>query len=167
MYLKCGIPVIINEIGEMSAYVRKYQLGVVAEKREDINPGNLSHSPDVYRSNCLSFYKEHLDFTKFSKYLLDSIEAGAFRAEGQIEKNDGSAAEIESYVNQMIALYNKGFELGNSREYAIGQCFYDVRLAIDAGRRGLRTFVKRMIGYESKDKERVFSEMLAKYFDGL
>jgi ubiquinone/menaquinone biosynthesis C-methylase UbiE len=63
-YLQHGLPILINDIGEMSRYVDQYQLGAVVNKFEDI-PDLLKNFTDKAlsrcRENCYSFFENRLD----------------------------------------------------------------------------------------------------------
>jgi hypothetical protein len=56
-----GLPVLINELGEISSHVREKGLGAVTGDVLEI-PGILYHfNPESMRGRCLAFFAEHLD----------------------------------------------------------------------------------------------------------
>jgi glycosyltransferase involved in cell wall biosynthesis/cytochrome c-type biogenesis protein CcmH/NrfG/ubiquinone/menaquinone biosynthesis C-methylase UbiE len=75
-YLQCGLPVLINRIGEMSDHVVEKRLGAVSDSFSDI-PGILSSltSDDLssFRGNCIDFFSSRLDLDATIKPLLNVI----------------------------------------------------------------------------------------------
>jgi hypothetical protein len=60
-YMQYGLPVLINELGEISSHVREKGLGAVTRDVSEI-PGILYHfDPESMRGRCLAFFAEHLD----------------------------------------------------------------------------------------------------------
>ena len=60
-YMQYGLPVLINELGEISSHVREKGLGAVTGDVLEI-PGILYHfDPESMRGPCLAFFAEHLD----------------------------------------------------------------------------------------------------------
>ena len=63
-FLRHGIPIVINEIGEMSDYVRKFKLGRVVSKDENANPCFSDNEIAEMSENCINFYNERLNLEK-------------------------------------------------------------------------------------------------------
>ena len=60
-YMQYGLPVLINELGEISSHVREKGLGAVIRDVSEI-PGILRRfDSGSMRSRCLAFFAEHLD----------------------------------------------------------------------------------------------------------
>ena len=60
-YMQYGLPVLINELGEISSHVREKGLGAVIRDISEI-PGILRRfDSGSMRSRCLAFFAEHLD----------------------------------------------------------------------------------------------------------
>jgi tetratricopeptide (TPR) repeat protein/glycosyltransferase involved in cell wall biosynthesis len=82
-YLQYGLPVIINEIGEMSEYVRINGLGTVADTGRCFSPQIIENELESMRGNCHNFYRRHLDLDHKVLLLLkkiDSLTSGPPRA---------------------------------------------------------------------------------------
>jgi hypothetical protein len=73
LYLQHGLPVLINEIGEMSDYVRQYQLGFVIDQMADIGRLLKDFCGADWQRNCHEFFQEKLDLNVTSKPLLAAI----------------------------------------------------------------------------------------------
>jgi hypothetical protein len=73
-YLQHGIPVMVNEIGEMAAHVRNHALGIVVESPKDIPEKLVRFAPEASRENCYTFFSEKLDLDKTITPLLKEIE---------------------------------------------------------------------------------------------
>lgn len=72
-YLRYGIPVITNEIGEMASDIRKYQLGVVVDKANMIP--NILNEFDYrcFSNNCSSYFINNLDFDIYGQKLYEKL----------------------------------------------------------------------------------------------
>jgi glycosyltransferase involved in cell wall biosynthesis len=70
-FIQHGVPVIVNEIGVMADYVRKYKLGLVINNslRPNFNDQDLL----LWQNNCFEFSKQKLDLTLHMKVLLKYI----------------------------------------------------------------------------------------------
>jgi glycosyltransferase involved in cell wall biosynthesis len=73
-YLQHGIPVLVNEIGEMADYVRDHALGIVVESPKDIPEKLARFDPETCRENCYTFFAEKLDLDETITPLLKEIE---------------------------------------------------------------------------------------------
>lgn len=76
-YLQHGLPLLTNELGEMSGYVRAEGLGIIVENIADsaFALRNLSSSALAgMRRNCLQFFDRHLDLNETAKPLLEVIK---------------------------------------------------------------------------------------------
>ena len=77
-YLQHGLPILINEIGEMSEYVRKYNLGKVID--DFAHTGSILNSLNrnelhTLQENCQNFFENHLDLERSIVPLLSVIES--------------------------------------------------------------------------------------------
>ena len=72
-YLQHGLPVMTNEIGILSEYVKEYHLGVVVKKPIDIPLSLCNFDPTNLRGNCVDFFDEHLSLDKLILPLLGKI----------------------------------------------------------------------------------------------
>jgi glycosyltransferase involved in cell wall biosynthesis len=77
-YLQHGVPVVVNDIGEMSEHVDECQLGIHVHSLEEL-PARLSAANrtviDGWRENCYRFFEKELDLDKRIGPLLDAIKA--------------------------------------------------------------------------------------------
>lgn len=75
--LQHGLPIVVNAIGEMSEYVKQFQLGCVVETMADL-PGQLQlmgrQSTSDYRQQCYQFFTDTLDLNITSQPLLALIK---------------------------------------------------------------------------------------------
>lgn len=111
MYLKYGLPVMINEIGEMSDYVRKYTCGMVVGDSKDINPAQIKNLSEISK-NCTSFYKNKLDFSLYKNNFLKVIESAISGNDVNLPKLIDITSQSDyhpsvSMVNELKSLYHK------------------------------------------------------------
>jgi len=73
-YLQHGLPVIVNQIGEMSDYVNKYSIGFTINDINEIS-GILNNYKGIrfYREKCYSFFKAKLDLNITVNELLKKL----------------------------------------------------------------------------------------------
>ena len=74
-YLQFGVPVLVNEIGEMADHVRTHGLGAVIDRVESI-PGELAGRGDkdeAQSARCHEFFSKHLDAERTTAPLLARI----------------------------------------------------------------------------------------------
>lgn len=75
-YLQNGIPVIVNELGQMSTYVRNCRLGGVVESAADIPATLAALGPrEDYADRCRSFFESRLDLNLFASRLESVVSA--------------------------------------------------------------------------------------------
>lgn len=73
-YLQHGLPVLINELGEISDFVKSLRLGFVVEKPTDI-PAVLSNfDRNHYSERCIEFFLKRLDLNLFSNKIIELIK---------------------------------------------------------------------------------------------
>jgi glycosyltransferase involved in cell wall biosynthesis len=60
-YLQHGVPVLVNEIGELSDCVRHHELGVVIDDSHPIQLSNINGSLKRWRQNCYNFFNSRLN----------------------------------------------------------------------------------------------------------
>lgn len=75
LYLQHGIPVLVNEIGEMSDYVRQCKLGFVIQEVSDIECLLKNYRMGDWQQNCHEFFQEKLDLDVTGKPLLAAINS--------------------------------------------------------------------------------------------
>ena len=74
-YLQHGLPVMINEIGEMSNHVRNAGLGVVVDTSKKIDISFSDEDLSMWRKNCFSFFEEKLDLNHTIIPLVKTIKS--------------------------------------------------------------------------------------------
>jgi len=72
-YLQHGVPVMTNEIGILSEYVKRHQLGVVVNTPIDIALSLSNFDPTNLRKNCVKFFDKHLSLDRMISPLLGEI----------------------------------------------------------------------------------------------
>jgi len=100
-YLQYGVPVMTNEIGEMSKIVRDHKLGcVVPNSREIANTLNaLDHKTLFqYSHNAITFFEKSLDLNLTIQPLLDLVH--------ELVQKDSYVLEQSSFNNKTIATEN-------------------------------------------------------------
>jgi glycosyltransferase involved in cell wall biosynthesis len=73
-YLQHGLPIIINEIGQLSDYVRKYGLGLVVDDNGNFSTPLTDGQLLKFRLNCLEFFEKRLDLNHTIVPLLKIIQ---------------------------------------------------------------------------------------------
>jgi hypothetical protein len=107
-YLKYGIPIIVNEIGEMSEYVKEYKLGLVVKDPDEINPAVFDTlNIQTIRTNCSNFFSNKLDFSLYYPSLLSIINS--------VSSHQGMTVPLSSVDNVLSqkALFNQVLSLLN------------------------------------------------------
>lgn len=124
MYLKGGIPVMINEVGEMSDLVRKYKLGLVVNSKSEINPAFLNNMDIAELKNRIkNVYLEYFDFNRYANKILNVVEnsmankdhnpsQSIFNADYMQDINVGQINQLIYWFNcaynrSLIHIYNK------------------------------------------------------------
>ena len=75
-YLQHGLPIMINEIGEMADHVRRHNLGLVIREPGEIASNLAELDPEPSIDRCLKFFEEHLDAALY----IDQLAAKIARA---------------------------------------------------------------------------------------
>lgn len=74
-YMKYGLPVLVNNIINISDEITRNRLGFVALEHNQINPEFIDVSElNNYSNNCLRFYLEKIDFNIYKKSLLEVVK---------------------------------------------------------------------------------------------
>lgn len=73
--LQYGVPVALNQIGELTKLITAYQAGVVVDTKSDSPFKCLEQLADTSKLtvNCHQLFSEHLDLRKFSDKILETI----------------------------------------------------------------------------------------------
>lgn len=135
---KYGVPVILNNIGQMSDYVREYGLGVVIDTPSDINSSLLDkYDYSQLSKNCTIFFKNKLDFNIYSDTLLriidDIIKKRPIRGEDVADINKiNSFIYPISLVNQIIDNYNRANQMYSNKIHIFD---YDITYPLDSMRK--------------------------------
>lgn len=75
-YLQHGVPVIVNDLGEMSEHVDAYQLGIHVHTLDELPARLRAAGRDTlggWRENCYGFFERNLDLNTRIAPLLDAI----------------------------------------------------------------------------------------------
>ena len=73
-YLKYGLPVITNDIGEISSSIQKYQLGTIIDTRTFFIPDFSVDTIRFWKKNCVHFFNSKLDLNKTIHPLLHYLK---------------------------------------------------------------------------------------------
>ncbi|NDJ10849.1 MAG: hypothetical protein EBY17_06605 [Acidobacteriia bacterium] len=73
-YLQHGLPVLVNDVGEISDLVRRHNVGYVITNVRDIAPLLHAFSRDEYSRRCVEFFSSHLDLNGFAPALLSAVQ---------------------------------------------------------------------------------------------
>ncbi|MGA9407350.1 MAG: hypothetical protein WBW71_09490 [Bacteroidota bacterium] len=168
MYLKAGLPVIINEIGEMSNLVRQNDLGIVVQKMSQTNPSFLeSMNIADLRDRCKKVYLRHFDFNRYSKGLLEivkqSFETGTKR-ERNISVDPTSPLQRLSYINQLSYWFNQARDARTSKNYLLGQNIVSPNLLVWWLYKKVKAMAKKILRYEPRHFVLQFNDNLIGFY---
>ncbi len=153
-YLKYGLPVITNEIGQMSDYIRQYKLGQVVRDVNEINPEPVLNIPNC-SENCIRFFKEKLDFRLKSDQLLKLIDDAIHRKIDyeQIQKlnEDLNYPFSKSQIEQTKYYFNLAKDFEKSRYYRLGRRIYHPHFLFSESKKNLKVLVKKLINKKDKN----------------
>ncbi|WP_254966834.1 hypothetical protein [Cyanobium sp. CH-040] len=81
-YLRAGLPVILNRVGQYSRLIRTYEAGIISP-RPSLLPCILNRITDhelaIMSKNALRLYQKKINIERHKKHLLKAIQAGALR----------------------------------------------------------------------------------------
>jgi GT2 family glycosyltransferase/Flp pilus assembly protein TadD len=99
-FLQNGVPVIVNEIGIMADYVKKYKLGLVIS---DCIKANFSENDLLlWKKNCLKFSKEKLDLNHYMQPVLTNIAMQLnLKTSEQIIRPSLKSVEVSTNKNKL------------------------------------------------------------------
>jgi hypothetical protein len=122
-YLQYGVPVITNEIGVFSDFVRKYKLGIVVNSVIEIDPSNIERL-DNCRENCFQFFQNKLDFRLKSNQFLSLINDcinNKISVDIIKEYNkDQNIVFSESHIEEIKNYFNLARKIKKSNYYSLG-----------------------------------------------
>lgn len=147
-YLRFGVPVITNEIGQLSDCIRKYKLGQVVTYVNEINPEEIEKIQNC-RENCIEYFKGNLDFNLKSSQLLELISDSI---NGEIDNNkissfnnDSSFSYSKSHIEQIQYYFNLARDLENSKYYRLGYSLYNPKLIFNKSMKLIKSIVRKTI----------------------
>lgn len=79
-YLQHGVPVLINDVGEISELIKAEGVGIVIDDFHQIPMLLQGFSLEEYREKCFDFFDKHLSLEKKSANLLTVIENACARS---------------------------------------------------------------------------------------
>ncbi len=120
-YLQHGLPLLINEIGEMSRYVESYGLGISLKSGDGINPGALCEAPFAYKERCYGFFENKLDLNKTIHPFLDKMNSllrkwqsdSSYGKAGQVSSADVLSISTEKSLEFLNLLVKQELQDGN------------------------------------------------------
>lgn len=147
-YLKFGVPVITNEIGQLSDCIRKYKLGQAVTYVNEINPAEIEKIQNC-RENCIEYFKGNLDFNLKSSQLLelisDSINGKIDNNKINSFNNDSSFSYSKSHIEQIKYYFNLARDLENSKYYHLGYSLYNPKLIFNKSMKLIKSIVRKTI----------------------
>jgi len=99
-YLKYGLPVITNNIGEMSFFIQKKKLGIVIDVNKPLEVSNYTDSLISLKNNCIHFFHDHLDLNKTIQPLLKFLHRN--------NRNKLDYNEIDEILGKSELEFHKG-----------------------------------------------------------
>ncbi len=78
-YLQHGLPVLTNELGEISELVRRNRLGFVVRDVNDIRHVLTDYDRERYSGRCLDFFSKNLDLNLLAERILSTIDQSITR----------------------------------------------------------------------------------------
>ena len=100
-YLKYGLPVITNDIGEMSACIKKYELGTVVDVRKPLLPCYSAEKIISWKKNCIQFFNTQLDLNISIKPFIQKL------------KNITSNHDKKNEINTILYQAKQALQQGN------------------------------------------------------
>jgi hypothetical protein len=144
-YLKYGVPVITNEIGQLSDIIRDNNLGLVVSSVDKINLAEIDNIKDC-RRNCMEYFEKHLSFNLKANQLLELISNSILRYnidEKITSFNDSLDYDYSlSRLKQIEYYFNLAKYYENSKYYQLGYLLCNPYLLTK--RREFVKFVKSM-----------------------
>jgi len=132
-YLKFGVPVITNEIGQISDMIRDNECGLVVNNVSEIYPSEIEKISNC-RSNCSELFKKHFDFNKKSIQLLelfsDSIENDVDIDKIKEFNRDSEFQYSQSHIGQIEYYFNLARSIKKSKYYRLGFSLLNLHLFI-------------------------------------
>jgi len=126
-YLRFGVPVITNEIGQMSDMIRNKKLGQVITNVSEINPAEIEKIQNA-RENCAEYFKEKFDFNRKANQLLelvsDSIKENIDSNKIMDFNNDSEFHYSLSHTKQIEYYFNLARDIKKSKYYRLGHILY-------------------------------------------
>ncbi len=130
-YLRFGVPVITNEIGQMSDIIRDNKLGQIVTNAGEINLTEIEKIQNC-RENCAEYFKEKFDFNRKANQLLEIISDSI---EGNIDSNKIVAFNNDlqfnyslSHTKQIKYYFNLARDIKKSKYYRLGHILYKPHL---------------------------------------
>jgi glycosyltransferase involved in cell wall biosynthesis len=145
-YLSYGVPVITNEIGQISDYVRDYQAGQVVKDISEMDPEIVYNLPNV-KANCICLFKEKLDFGIQSQNFLKLVnQAITGCLDDQKIKSFNRHIDMtvsRSQIEQTKRYYNLSRDIYYSKYYRLGNYIYHPGECLSQAKKNLKKYLKK------------------------
>ena len=148
-YLKFGVPVITNEIGQISDMIRNNNCGLVVKNVSEIYPSEIEKIPNC-RSNCSALFKKYFDFNKKRSQLLElfsDAQANEIETNKIKEFNrDFGFRYSQSHIRQIENYFNLARSIKKSKYYLLGFSLLNPHLFVWNGKlvRFIRAKVRQL-----------------------
>ncbi|KPA09281.1 family 2 glycosyl transferase [Candidatus Magnetomorum sp. HK-1] len=108
VYLKYGLPVITNDIGEMSSYISKYKLGIVIDTKKPLLINFSSENIIFWKKKCVQFFNDQLDLNKTIRIFFKSLKRAYI---DKLKKNEIDSIIVQSEQEFQIGNISKSLQL--------------------------------------------------------
>ena len=126
------MPVITNEIGQLSDIIRDKKLGQVVTNVSEINPAEIDKIQDC-RNNCAEYFKEKFDFNRKANQLLelvsdsikeniDSNKIMAFNNDSEFHYSLSHTKQIEYYFNLASDIKKSKYNISSGNYHSGSHC---------------------------------------------
>ncbi|MHC4213107.1 MAG: glycosyltransferase, partial [Planctomycetota bacterium] len=130
-YLQHGVPVITNQIGRMSDYIRQYQLGQVVDEPGGFDILLREDQLETLKRNCLDFFRDKLDLNVTINPLLEKIQSlldskpkKTMSLDQDCGRTDIWPGIMEFRVSAIVSVYNAEQFIKGCLENLVSQTLY-------------------------------------------
>lgn len=81
-YLQYGLPVLVNDIGELAFWLTKHNIGIIVKNIQDIGSEMQKLDFKNIRERCASAFDSRLSFSNYEIMILDLIEKAVYKRRG-------------------------------------------------------------------------------------
>lgn len=166
LYLKAGLPVIINEVGAMSDLVRQHALGRVAGNVAEITPAFLATiDVEAMRRRCREVYARQFDFDVHAAGLLAAVDACLGGVGTPATGIDPADIERQiGEINRLSEWFNAAASARNSRYYRAGESMFHLGVLASSLYATAKPLLKRALRRDGGDFISRFNADLIRFY---